>query len=64
MEQMKIAEMKQIIQKLASHKDDMVKTQVKDMKAIFDKGWNIQMWRIGCNLQQIFCNSSCLVKKL
>ncbi len=38
MEQMKIAEMKQIIEKLASHKDDMVKTQVKDMKAIFDKG--------------------------
>ena len=38
MEQMKIAEMKNVIKNLSSHKDDKVKSQIKEMKSTFDKG--------------------------
>ena len=39
MEQMKIAEMRSVIKNFSSHKDDKVKSQVEEMKSIFDKGW-------------------------
>ncbi len=37
-EQMKIAEMKSVIKGLSSHEDEKVKSQIKEMKGIFDKG--------------------------
>ena len=39
MEQMKIAEMRSVIKNLSSHKDDKVKSHIKEMKSIFDQGW-------------------------